>query len=97
MKSKFAVSVVLGVCSIASFMSLVFPSMEYFVDNNIKIINDYIEYYNNDDNDADYNEIQPDESSTCSVAGKDESVGENDEEPGECVEGKPTEPVDIDA
>jgi hypothetical protein len=96
MKSKFSIALALGVCSVAAFMSIVFPSMEYFVDNNIKIINDYIEYYNNVD-DTDYNEIQSDESSSCSVVGKNESVGENDEEPGECVEGKPTEPVVIDA
>jgi hypothetical protein len=86
MKSKFSVAVALGVCSLASFMSIFFPSMDYFVINNIKIINDYVEYYEDDTT-----TIQSEGSSACSVAGKDESVGENDEEPGECVEGKPDE------
>jgi len=50
------------------------------------MINDYVEYYEDDTT-----TIQSEGSSACSVAGKDESVGENDEEPGECVEGKPDE------
>jgi len=86
MKSKFSVAIALGVCSLASFMSIFFPSMDYFVINNIKIINDYVEYYEDDTT-----TIQSEGSSACSVAGKDESVGENNEEPGECVEGKPDE------
>jgi len=86
MKSKFSVAIALGVCSLATFMSMLFPSMDYFVINNIKMINDYVEYYEDDTT-----TIQSEGSSACSVAGKDESVGENDEEPGECVEGKPDE------
>jgi len=86
MRSKFSVAIALGVCSLATFMSMLFPSMDYFVINNIKMINDYVEYYEDDTT-----TIQSEGSSACSVAGKDESVGENDEEPGECVEGKPDE------
>jgi hypothetical protein len=65
---------------------MLFPSMDYFVVNNIKMINDYVEYYEDDTT-----TVQSEGSSACSVAGKDESVGENDEEPGECVEGKSNE------
>lgn len=86
MKSKFSVAIALGVCSLATFMSIFFPSMDYFVINNIKMINDYVEYYEDDTT-----TVQSEGSSACSVAGKDESVGENDEEPGECVERKPDE------
>jgi hypothetical protein len=86
MKSKFSVAIALGVCSLATFMSIFFPSMDYFVINNIKMINDYVDYYEDDTT-----TVQSEGSSTCSVAGKDESVGENDEEPGECVEGKSNE------
>jgi len=86
MKSKFSVAIALGVCSLATFMSMMFPSMDYFVTNNIKMINDYVEYYENDTT-----TVQSEGSSACSVAGKDEPIGENDEEPGECVEGKPNE------
>ena len=86
MKSKVSVAFALGVCSLATFMSMLFPSMDYFVVNNIKMINDYVEYYEDDTA-----TVQSEGSSACSVAGKDESVGENDEEPGECVEGKPNE------
>ena len=86
MKSKISVAFALAVCSLATFMSMLFPSMDYFVINNIKIINDYVNYYEDDTT-----TVQSKGSSTCSVAGKDESVGENDEEPGECVEGKSNE------
>ena len=86
MKSKFSVAIALGVCSLATFMSMLFPSMDYFVVNNIKMINDYVEYYENDTT-----TVQSEGSSACSVAGKNESVGENDEEPGERVEGKSDE------
>ena len=86
MKSKFSVAIALGVCSLATFMSMLFPSMDYFVINNIKMINDYVEYYEDDTT-----TIQSEGSSACSVAGKDESVGENDEEPGEGLEGNPNE------
>ena len=86
MKSKVSVAFALGVCSLATFMSMMFPSMEYFVINNIKMINDYVEYYEDDTT-----TVQSEGSSACSVAGKDESIGENDEEPGECVEGKSNE------
>lgn len=86
MKSKFSVAIALGVCSLATFMSIFCPSMDYFVTNNIKIINDYVEYYEDDTT-----TVQSEGSSACSVAGKDEPVGENDEEPGECVEGKSDE------
>ena len=86
MKSNFSVALALGVCSFAAFMSMIFPSMDYFVVNNIKMINDYVEYYENDTT-----TVQSEGSSACSVAGKNEPLGENDEEPGECVEGKPNE------
>jgi hypothetical protein len=86
MKSKFSVALALGVCSLATFMSIFCPSMDYFVTNNIKMINNYVHYYEDDTT-----TVQSERSSACSVAGKDESVGENDEGSGECLEGNPNE------
>jgi hypothetical protein len=86
MKSKFSVALALGVCSLATFMSIFCPSMDYFVTNNIKMINNYVHYYEDDTT-----TVQSEGSSACSVVGKDEPVGENDEGSGECIEGNPNE------